>query len=78
MADKFHNIKTQENILKELAKEKSPYRTSILKKASPELIRSICEVVYNILEGNINLSNSQKEILTKEKNLLRKLVQRSS
>ena len=40
-SSKYRNILEQENILKELAKDKSFYRISILKKAEPKLIIAI-------------------------------------
>ena len=76
-SSKYRNILEQENILKELAKEKSFYRISILIKAEPKLIIAICEIIYNILEGNLRLDDSQKALLFKEKNYLRKLVEKN-
>ncbi len=77
MTSQFRNILDQEHILKELAREKSIYRITILKKADPKLIIAICEIIYNILEGNLPLDSKQKELLFKEKNFLRKLVEKN-
>ena len=77
MTSQFRNILDQEHILKELAREKSIYRITILKKADPKLIIAICEIIYNILEGNLPLDKKQKELLFKERNFLRKLVEKN-
>jgi len=77
MKSQFRNILDQEHILKELAREKSIYRITILKKADPKLIIAICEIIYNILEGNLPLDKKQKELLFKERNFLRKLVEKN-
>jgi hypothetical protein len=74
----MNNILSQKNLLKELAKPKSPYKKLILQKADSKLIQAICESVYNILDGNVPLSSKNKQDLFKYKNLLRKLVQKSS
>ena len=71
MTSQFRNILDQEHILKELAREKSIYRITILKKADPKLIIAICEIIYNILEGNLPLDKKQKELLFKERNFLK-------
>ena len=77
MEARYKNIISQDNLLKELAKKKSCYRITILKKANPALILAICEIIYNILEGNLNLNTAEKEILFKQRNILRKLVQKN-
>ena len=77
MTSQFRNILDQEHILKELAREKSIYRITILKKADPKLIIDICDIIYNILEGNLPLDKKQKELLFKERNFLRKLVEKN-
>jgi len=75
--ENFKNIVSQQHLLKELAKKKSLYRTTILKKADNNLISAICESIYNILEGNVPLRSDQKVLLIKYKSVLRKLVQRN-
>ena len=74
MTSQFRNILDQEHILKELAREKSIYRITILKKADPKLIIAICEIIYNILEGNLPLDKKQKELLFKERNFLKFVI----
>ena len=74
----MENIISQKNLLRELSKTKSPYKKVILEKADSKLIQAICEAVYNILEGNIQLDSKSKQDLLKYKILLRKLVQKTS
>ena len=74
----MENILSQKNLLKELSKTQSPYKKLILEKADSKLIQAICESAYNILEGNIQLDAKSKQALLKYKNILRKLVQKSS
>jgi len=76
-SNKYSNIMPQEHLLKELANKKSKYRITILKKADPKLILAICEVIYNILEGNVPLNKNEKDILRKDKTILRKLVEKN-
>ena len=74
--EKYRNILDQMHLLQELAKPKSRYRITILKKADPQLILAICEAIYNILEGNVKLDPKQKELLVKDKIVLRKFVKK--
>ncbi len=76
--DNFKNISSQKHLLSELANPKSKYRTSILKKAQPELVLAICESVYNLLEGKLPLDKEKKDSLLKYKHILRKLVQKNN
>ena len=61
-------------LLKYLATTKPKERNSIIKKGSPKLIKLICEVCLNTLNGNIPLSQQQKNRLKRHKNVLRKLA----
>lgn len=53
-------------------------KTQVLKHCSNDCIHKICEIVYNLLKGNIQLSPSQKKKLAPKKHILRKLVQPQS
>lgn len=53
-------------------------RNEALKNCSGDCIHKICEVVYNLLKGNIPLSPSQKRELSTKKHILRKLVKPQS
>ena len=72
------NILSQENILRELSKRKSRYRKAILGSADKKLILAICEVIHNTLEGNVPINRALKELLSKKRNTLRKLVQKNN
>ena len=64
--------------LKILAKCDKKMRNSILKGANKDLIHSLCECIYNILRGNVELTDSDKNQLNKYKNSLRKLLTNNS
>ena len=70
---KYSNVLAHKHLLEELSNKNSKYRITILKKADPKLILAICEV----LEGNVPLNRSEKEILSKDKKILRKLVEKN-
>ena len=72
------NLKNQQDLLKALAHCKIKIRTAILKNADKDLVDAICQCVFNLLSGNINMSSSEKEKLVKYKISLRKLVQKST
>lgn len=57
-----------------LNKCKACLRKVIIKKANPELIKTICEICLNILNGNIKISKKCKDSLKKYKKNLRKLA----
>ena len=50
-------------------------KKEVLKHCSNDCIFKICEVVYNVLKGNVSLSPAQKKRLTSKKHILRRLVQ---
>ena len=49
-------------------------RHNILKDAPPDLVESLCECVYNVVNGNITASVPQKKALYKHRNALRRLI----
>lgn len=62
-----------------LSPESTPVlKNQVLKHCSNDCIHKICEIVYNLLKGNISLSPSQKRQLAPKKHILRKLVQPQS
>lgn len=62
-----------------LSPESTPVlKNQVLKHCSNDCIHKICEIVYNLLKGNISLSPSQKRQLAPKKHFLRKLVQPQS
>lgn len=61
-------------ILRSLCYLPKAERWALLRQVDLKLIRCICECAYNILQGNVPLSNKQKLHLKSHVNLLRKLV----
>jgi hypothetical protein len=47
----------------------------VMKTASPELVRILCECCHNVLKGNVQLSATQKCRLRRYKDSLRELTQ---
>jgi hypothetical protein len=74
----FSNIESELEVLKLISKCKDKYRSAILKNADKKLINAICECVFNMLKGNLKVDENTKANLYKYKNILRKLVQKSS
>jgi hypothetical protein len=73
-----NKIQKNKDILQVLSNCKLNIRKAILQKADRELVDAICECVFNILEGNINLTEAQKKDLYKYRHILRKLVDKSN
>ena len=67
-------LKRNVYLLRLLHKSKPSLVKVILKNASPDLVRALCECSLNVLKGNIKLNASQKTRLRRYKNILRKLA----
>lgn len=67
----------QAAILNIVFKAKPALRNALLKNADKQLICSICECVLNILHGNVSLKPKDKKKLSKHRDILRKLAQKS-
>jgi hypothetical protein len=79
MADKsLDNIILHKDLLKILAFSKTRYKKAILNKADKQLILSICDIIFNILNGNVHIDNDTKNKLNKHKFFLRRLIEKSS
>lgn len=72
------NIKKQKELLIYLGKCKAKIRKAILANADRDLIDAICQCVFNLLSGNIDLNDKEKDNLVKYKKALRAIVTRSS
>ena len=59
-----------------LQKAPAPLQKRILDKASPELIRCLCDCAHNVLQGNVEISHHHKRKLKSHKTKLRKLADR--
>ena len=62
------------DFLKILSKCKKNMRKGIIMNADKELIYTLCECVLNLLNGNINISESEHNQLKPYKHLFRKLL----
>jgi hypothetical protein len=79
MADKsLENIILHKDLLKILAFSKSRYQKAIISKADKNLILAICDIIFNILYGNVNIDTETKDKLKKHKLFLRRLIKKSS
>jgi hypothetical protein len=62
--------------LQVLQSAKPPLRKAIISAADKEVIYALCEIIENLLLGNIPLSESQKNQLRKYRTQLRQVAQR--
>lgn len=67
-------LKDHKHILHVLKTCNPVIRKSILKSANPELIKTLCEICINTLNGNAKISPNCKKSLKSYKNPLRKLI----
>ena len=67
-------MKRNASVLQVLHKCKPSVVKAVLKGASPDLIKALCECSLNILKGRIKLSPTQKKKLSRHKNNLRLLA----
>ncbi len=79
--EKYHfnmeNLKEHIDILKILQNPNNKYSKIILKNADVKLVNTLCEIIYNVLETNINISDTDKKELVKHKKVLLKLLKKS-
>ena len=79
MADKsLVNINNQVDILKILSNSNTKYQKAIISKADKNLILAICDIIYNILCGNVLIDSETKNKLQKHKLFLRRVIKKSS
>ena len=67
----------QAAVLRIILNAKPELRKAMLKNADKELVRTICECVLNIINGNVKVDEKQRKKLKKHKCLLRKIVKRT-
>lgn len=70
----MNRLKKHKHILHVLKTSNSTVRKSILNAANPELVKIICEICMNILNGNVKISKKFKNSLKKYKDSLRKIA----
>ena len=69
-------VRTHRDILHVLLRAKPCLRKAILKELPEAVIRTICEICYNIISGAVPLPPAKKAKLSKHKNILRSLARR--
>ncbi len=72
------NIEKNKHILCFLSSCKPTIRNAILAKSDKNLIATICEIVYNLLNNNLDINKTTLAKLHKYKNTFRKLVKKSN
>ena len=79
MSDKsLDNIRIHKELLNILSHSKTKYKKAIIEKADKKLILAICDIIYNILNGNVNIDSETKNQLQKHKIFLRPLIEKAS
>lgn len=67
--EKYKKLIDQKDILLTLAKSKKKLRDSIILNSDSKLIQSICEIILNLLTGNLDINKDTLEKLAKYKHL---------
>lgn len=71
-------LKTQLDLLKIISKPHSRYRKAILMNADRDLVHVLCEIIQNVLVGNVKISQEDKEKLRRFKTTLHSIIKKSS
>lgn len=71
-------MKKHANTLQYLCKCDKNVANAIVKHGKPDLINCFSEISTNVLNGNVKLSQAQKNKLSKYKNYIRKLATKST
>ena len=71
-------ILDNKELLLAISKCKTCMRKAIINKSDKKLVNSICEMVFNLINGNLNINSSDFQKLKKHKTSLRKLVKKSN
>ena len=77
MAHRVHVFSRKLNASKDVKHDKHECNR-IIDEGGMELVHCICDCVHNILQGNIPVSEEEKEIFKKHKECLRKLVKKKT
>ena len=70
----MNRLRKHSNTLKFLHRAPPSLRKTIIAKADPELIKTICDCSLNILSGNLKTSPKTRKQLCRYKSSLRKLT----
>lgn len=66
-------LKDNKHVLLVLRNADPKLRKMMLKHASPEIIKTICEIAYNVLYNNVKICKKTQTALRPYKNTLRKI-----
>lgn len=69
-------VRKHKDLLKVLMKNKPKLSRAIIREADDGLIICLCEIVKNVIRGNVKITNHQKKKLRSKKSSLRKLASR--
>lgn len=73
----YRRLKTHSDLLRALHTLKPKYVKALLKSCDEEEINCICECIHNVLKGKV-LAEKARKNLKKHKDILRKLVHKST
>lgn len=71
-------VRKHADMLKVLAKAKPATCKAIMKTADKDLVHCLCECAHNILKGNVRLSSAQKAKLSRYKQDLRSISNKTT
>jgi len=74
----MNRIKDNREFLEYLCKSKKNTRKLLINNAHKEQIYALCEIILNILNGNLKLSNQEIAKLSKKKKQLRNIISKST
>ena len=77
MAHRVHVFSRELNAINDVKHDKQKCNR-IIDEGGMELVHCICDCVHNILQGNIPVSEEEKEIFKRHKECLRKLVKKKT
>jgi hypothetical protein len=64
------------NFLQLLCSSNKKMQKSMIENATPEQIRSICEIIKNLLLGNVQLSDDQLKKIGRKRSILRQILKK--
>jgi len=69
------NVKRYSSFIKRIVTAPDPIRKKLLKSSNLNIIKAICEIIYNILQKNIAVPKPVLKQLKKHRTVLYKLVE---
>lgn len=72
------NIQKNKEFLQFLCSSGKKNRRFLIASANRKQINSICEIILNVLKGNVPISDDLKHSLSKKKKLIRDFVKKST